>query len=151
MKTVMAGDFAIRSVETRAAVFANDGKRVSVTNARRNPSLRVCVSLTISVFVASCTGEPTTDLTTDLKGIDEAKFLSCSGSPAVSFSQGGQDRMSFVTDLRRGAMIGISNVASPAVASCSVDAIFEQHKLVQATFSGDSGMCSAVFSPCVTH
>jgi hypothetical protein len=144
---------AMRFAERRVYVVADGDRQSSLALARRNPraALFFGLSLTFSVFAASCTSEPTTDLATDLRGIDEAKFLSCSGPPAVSFSQGGQDRMSFLTDLRRGAMIGISNATSPAVASCSADAVFEHHKLVQATFGGDSGMCSAVFGPCVNR
>jgi hypothetical protein len=122
-----------------------------MTARYRGASRTAALTLATLVLASSCASEPPADIAKSLQGIDEAKFLSCSGPPALSLSQGGQDHMSFLTDLRRGAMIGISSVASPAVASCSVDAVFEQHRLVRSTFGGDASMCAAVFGPCVSH
>ena len=57
--------------------------------------------------------------------------------------------MSFVTNLRRGETIGVTSPTAFPVASCSVDAVFQDDRLVSSTFSGDTSMCSMVFGPCV--
>lgn len=103
----------------------------------------------LSVILAGCSMQPPPDLNAQLKGIDKARFLSCSGPPALEMPQGNQDRMSFVTNLKRGEMIGIMNPAAAPLESCSVDALFENDRLVTATFSGNQGMCDLVFAPCL--
>ncbi len=56
--------------------------------------------------------------------------------------------MSFVTNLKRGDAIGASGPNAFAPASCSVDAIFENSRLVSANFSAIVDV-SLVFSPCL--
>ena len=63
------------------------------------------------------------DLGVALKGIDQARFLACSGPPSLAQPSGGQDRMWFVTNLRRGAAIGLLSPTAPAPESCSVAAV----------------------------
>ncbi len=89
------------------------------------------------------------DLSASLKGIEQSKFLSCSGPPIVEQAEAGQDRMSFVTNLNRGSVIGIASPTAMPVQSCSVDAVFQSGRLVNSTFSGDQSMCSMVFGPCL--
>ena len=105
----------------------------------------------LSLMLAACTQQPTQDLGVGLKGIEKSRFLACAGPPVLEFPQGGQDRMSFVTNLKRGDAIGISGPTAFAPASCSVDAVFENSRLVSANFSGDQSMCQLVFSPCLQH
>lgn len=105
-----------------------------------------------ALLVASlcgCTQQAPVDLVASLKGIEQSKFLSCSGPPILASSGAGQDRMSFVTNLSRGNAIGIASPTAAPVTSCSVDAVFQDRRLVSATFSGDQSMCSLVFSPCL--
>ena len=112
-------------------------------------NIRLRVAAGAALAIASCTQQPTPDLSASLKGIDKQRFLSCSGPPAVEFPQGGQDRMSFLTDLRRGSMIGVTNPAAAPTDACSVDAVFENDRLVSSSFSGNQGMCTMVFAPCL--
>ena len=84
-----------------------------------------------------------------LKGIEKSRFLACAGPPLLELPQGSQDRMSFVTNLKRGEAIGVASPTALAPASCSVDAVFENSRLVSADFSGDQSMCQLVFSPCL--
>jgi hypothetical protein len=81
--------------------------------------------------------------------MSQAQFIACAGPPLLEFSQGGQDHMAFVTNLKRGQPIGITSPIAAPVESCSVNTIFEQDHLVSSSFSGDLGMCSLVFSPCL--
>jgi hypothetical protein len=105
----------------------------------------------ISLMLAACTQPPTQDLAVALKGIEKSRFLACAGPPVLELPQGGQDRMSFVTNLKRGDAIGALGPTAFAPASCSVDAVFENSRLVSANFSGDQSMCQLVFSPCLQH
>jgi hypothetical protein len=57
--------------------------------------------------------------------------------------------MSFVTDLKRDESVGVTGPAAFAPASCSVDALFQNLRLVTADFSGDQTMCQLVFAPCL--
>ncbi len=57
--------------------------------------------------------------------------------------------MSFVTNLRRGESMGVTSPTAFAPASCSVDALFQNSRLVTANFSGDQTMCQLVFAPCL--
>jgi hypothetical protein len=57
--------------------------------------------------------------------------------------------MWFVTNLRRGAAIGLSSPTAPAPESCSVAAVFENSRLASANFSGNQSMCQVVFAPCL--
>ncbi len=99
--------------------------------------------------LADCSQPARGDLAASLKGIEKSRFLSCSGPPLLSTSDAGQDHMSFVTNLRRGETIGVSSPTAFPVASCSVDTVFQSDRLVSATFSGDTSMCSMVFGPCL--
>jgi hypothetical protein len=110
--------------------------------------IRRC-SVAIALVLVGCTQQPAPNLGVALKGIEKSRFLACSGPPILELPQGGQDRMSFVTNLKRGSTIGISSPTDLAPASCSVDAVFENSKLVTADFSGDQSMCQLVFSPCL--
>jgi hypothetical protein len=106
-------------------------------------------SLALAVAVAACAQQAAPDLAAALKGVEKSRFLACSGPPILELPQGGQDRMSFVTNLKRGEAIGISSPTAVTPASCSVDAVFENSRLVSADFSGDQSMCQLVFSPCM--
>ena len=105
--------------------------------------------IVIALVLVGCTQQPVPNLGVALKGIEKSRFLACSGPPILELPQGGQDRMSFVTNLKRGSAIGISSPTDLAPASCSVDAVFENSRLVSADFSGDQSMCQLVFSPCL--
>jgi hypothetical protein len=112
--------------------------------------MRVRYTLVAVVLIlGSCTQQPQADLGVALKGIDQARFLSCSGPPSLEEPSGGQDRMWFVTNLKRGAAIGLLSPTSPAPESCSVAAVFENSHLASATFSGNQSMCQVVFAPCL--
>jgi hypothetical protein len=106
------------------------------------------VGLTV-LAVAACAQSTVPDLPTALKGITKAKFLSCSGPPVMTYPQSGLDQMAFVTNLKRGQEIGITGVAESPADSCSVNAVFEQDRLVSSAFSGSQGMCQLVFGPCL--
>jgi hypothetical protein len=99
----------------------------------------------------SCTQQPQTDLGVALKGIDQARFLACSGPPSLEQPSGGQDRMWFVTNLKRGAAIGLLSPTAAAPESCSVAAVFENARLASANFSGNQSMCQVVFAPCLQN
>lgn len=109
----------------------------------RYPSIVVMMSL------AGCAQQPAADLGNALKGIDQSRFLACSGPPTLEQASGSQNNMWFVTNLRRGAAIGLLSPTAPAPESCSVAAVFENSRLVSATFSGNQSMCQVVFGPCV--
>jgi hypothetical protein len=106
--------------------------------------------LLLLVFaLIACAHQATPDLGAALTGIDQSRFLACSGPPVLEFPQGSQDRMSFVTNLRRGQSMGVVGPTALPPASCSVDALFENAHLVRASFSGDLTMCQLVFAPCM--
>jgi len=107
------------------------------------------VSALLGVSLADCSQPPSGNLAVSLKGIEKSRFLSCSGPPLLSTSSAGQEHMSFVTNLRRGETIGVTSPTAFPVASCSVDAVFQNDRLVSSTFSGDTSMCSLVFGPCL--
>jgi hypothetical protein len=109
----------------------------------RYPTIAVVLTL------GSCTQQPQADLGTALMGIGQARFLACSGPPSLEQPSGNQDNMWFVTNLKRGAAIGLSSPTAPAPESCSVAAVFENSRLVSATFSGNQSMCQVVFGPCL--
>lgn len=105
-----------------------------------------CLALTLAVV--ACAQPATQDLGVALNGIEKSRFLACSGPPIIEDAQGGQDRMAFETNLRRGQKIGLSGPSAYPDALCSVTAIFENSRLVRADFSGDMAMCLFVFNPC---
>ena len=105
--------------------------------------------LLLIVIVSACSQQPVADLATSLKGIDQSRFLACSGPPILSYTKDGREHMSFVTDLKRGAPIGVSSPTALPPQSCSVDAVFVDHRLADSVFSGSASMCSLVFSPCL--
>ena len=105
--------------------------------------------LALILTLAACAQPPTPDLGVALKGIEQSRFLACSGPPTLEFPQGGQDRMSFVTNLKRGELMGVTSPTAFAPASCSVDALFQNSRLVTANFSGNQTMCQLVFAPCL--
>jgi hypothetical protein len=106
-------------------------------------------SLALVFALSACAQQATPDLGVALTGIDQSRFLACSGPPVLEFAQGSQDRMSFVTNLRRGQSMGVVGPTALPPASCSVDALFENSRLVTAKFSGDLTMCQFVFAPCL--
>ena len=106
-------------------------------------------SLALILTLAACAQPATSDLGVALKGIEQSRFLACSGPPTLEYPQGGQDRMAFVTNLQRGESMGIAGPTAFAPASCSVDALFQNSRLVTANFSGDQTMCQLVFAPCL--
>jgi hypothetical protein len=109
-----------------------------------------CLVVT-TLLLAACAQQPAQDLSVALKGIEKSRFLACSGPPVLELPQGGQDRMSFVTNLKQGDAIGVLGPSALAPASCSVDTVFENSRLISANFSGDQSMCQRVFSPCLQH
>jgi len=116
-----------------------------------HPRAKGCIgtALLAAAAVASCSVQPPVDLSKSVQGMSKAQFIACAGPPSLEFSQGGQDHMAFVTNLRRGQPIGITSPTAAPVESCSVNTIFEQDRLVSSSFSGDLGMCNLVFSPCL--
>ena len=106
-------------------------------------------SLTLVFALTACAPPATPDLGAALKGIEQSRFLACSGPPVLQYPQGSQVRMSFVTNLRRGESMGVAGPTALPPASCSVDALFENSRLVSANFSGDQTMCQFVFAPCM--
>jgi hypothetical protein len=114
------------------------------------PMCILCAQVTVVVVtLGSCTQPPQADLGVALQGIDQARFLACSGPPSLEQPSGGQDRMWFVTNLKRGAAIGLLSPTAPAPESCSVAAVFENSRLISANFSGNQSMCQVVFAPCL--
>ena len=106
-------------------------------------------SMALTLVLTACAQQATPDLGVALKGIDKSRFLACSGPPSLEYAEGGRDRMAFVTNLRRGAPVGTLGQEALAPASCSVNATFENSRLIQASFSGDLTMCQFVFNPCL--
>jgi hypothetical protein len=107
-------------------------------------------ALIASLFaLVTCTPKPQLDLGSALSGIEESRFLACSGPPLLEVPQGNQNRMWFVTNLKRGESIGTLGPTAAPVESCSVAAIFGSSRLVRATFSGNQSMCQLVFAPCL--
>ena len=104
--------------------------------------------VSLILILAACAQQATPDLSLALKGIEKSRFLACSGPPILEYPQGGQDRMSFVTNLKRGEAIGVGPVVSGPDA-CSVEATFENSRLVNSNFSGNLTMCQRVFNPCL--
>ena len=117
--------------------------RISLRHAFRHAVMVAALAL------PTCSQQPQVNLTTALSGIEKSRFLSCSGPPSLEIPEGGQDRMWFVSNLRRGAMIGITNPVADPAESCSVAATFENSRLVSASFSGNQSMCQLVFAPCL--
>ena len=99
------------------------------------------------LMLSACAGPPAPDLASGLKGIDRSQFLSCSGPPSASLTEGGQERMTFLTDGSHGQ--GLFNPAAAPLAACSGNATFEQDRLVSITLGGDPNTCVRVFGPCV--
>jgi hypothetical protein len=132
-------------------------RRLVVTFGRsrlRSDTLMRLFALTTIALISlasGCSQQKTPDLALALKGISKSSFLQCSGPPMLEIPQSGQDRMSFVSNLTRGQPIGIASPTALPVESCSGDAVFEEGRLVQVTFSGDQPMCSLVFAPCLNQ
>ena len=82
----------------------------------------VCALLALALY--GCAQQAPVDLATSLKGIERSTFLSCSGPPMLELSEAGQDRMSFVANLKAGNVIGIASPAAMPEASYLVDAVF---------------------------
>jgi hypothetical protein len=138
----------------QASGSLHEGALSMVDDPRRghNMSIRTCLALIPALVVlalADCSQPAPANLAASLQGIQRSKFLSCSGPPLLSEPAAGGEHMSFVTNLRRGETIGISSPTAFPVASCSVDAIFQNDRLVSSSFSGDMSTCSLVFSPCL--
>jgi len=107
-------------------------------------------SIVILIELGACSQQAQPDLATALHGIEKSRFLACSGPPTLEIPQGSQDRMWFVTNLKRGQSIGIMSPAAAAPEDCSVAATFENSRLVSSTFSGNQSMCQLVFGPCLS-
>jgi hypothetical protein len=114
---------------------------------RRRVSAAVCAVL--AALTVTCTQQPVADLAASLKGIDKARFLTCSGPPLLETSESGQDRMMFLSNLKRGQAIGVGSAADGPDVSCSVDAVFQNDRLIRSDFSGNPSMCTLVFSACL--
>lgn len=104
----------------------------------------------LALALGMCAPQSQVDLGSALSGIEQSRFLACSGPPSMEIPQGSQDRMWFVTNLKRGAAIGILGPTAAPVESCSVAAVFENSRLASATFSGNQAMCQQVFAPCLS-
>lgn len=110
---------------------------------------KIICCVVIVLTEQGCAQETAPDLSVTLEGIEEAKFLACSGPPSLELSQAGQDRMSFVTNLQRDQPIGIASPVAVPTEACSVDAVFEHDRLVNSVFSGNLTMCQLVFASCL--
>jgi hypothetical protein len=108
-------------------------------------------SIALLMTLAACTQQPQADLAVALNGIDKSSFLACAGPPSLEDMQGEQDRMWFVTNLKRGQAIGVLGPTAATPESCSVAAVFANSRLASATFSGNQSMCQLVFAPCLPH
>jgi hypothetical protein len=107
--------------------------------------------LALAIALAACASSPPANLSAQLRGIEKSKFLACSGPPQLDYMAAGQERMSLVTNLAHGAMIPVGIASPMPVESCSVDAVFEQGRLITATFGGNRAICDQVFAPCTTR
>jgi hypothetical protein len=101
-------------------------------------------------ILQACAPAPHAGLSEALQGIQKPQFLTCSGPPLLEWAEGGESRMSFLTDLRRGEAIGVTPLGMP-VQSCSVDAVFSRNQLITSSFGGNMTMCQMVFAPCLSH
>jgi hypothetical protein len=112
---------------------------------------RMCrnAPIALAAVLAACAQQPQADLGTALSGIEQSRFLACSGPPSLEMPQGSEDRMWFVTNLKRGDTIGVVGPTAAPSESCSVTAVFENSHLARATFSGNQSMCQLVFAPCL--
>lgn len=108
------------------------------------------VLMALALGLVACTQQPQTNLGSALLGIEQSRFLSCSGPPSLEFPQGSQDRMWFVTNLKRGEAIGVLSSTATPLESCSVEAVFQNSRLASAKFSGNQSMCQLVFAPCLS-
>ena len=106
--------------------------------------------IAFALALVTCAPQPQADLGTALSGIEQSRFLACSGPPSLDIPQGTQERMWFVTNLKRGETIGAFGPDAAPVESCSVAAVFENSHLANATFSGNQSMCQLVFAPCLS-
>jgi hypothetical protein len=80
-----------------------------------------------------CVQPAAPDLDVALKGIEQTRFPVCSGPPILGYAQGRQDRMSFVTNLRRGETTGIVGPTALPPASCLMNALCKNSRLVDAS------------------
>jgi hypothetical protein len=104
----------------------------------------------LATGMQACAPQPATNLNTALQGIEKARFLTCSGPPSLELAQGaGLDRISFMTNLKRGQAIGIASPVAMPAESCSGDAVFENDRLTSLHLSGNQSMCNLVFAPCL--
>ena len=108
-------------------------------------------SIIATLALMSCSQPPQVDLGTALSGIEQSRFLACSGPPSLALPQGGEDRMWFITNLDRGQSVGLLSPTADAPDSCSVAAVFKNARLANATFSGNQSMCQLVFAPCLSR
>ncbi len=116
---------------------------------KRQHNMRYRTPLTVVLLLAACGAQQSSQsLQAGLQGVDKASFLACAGPPILDMPDGNRERMSFVTDLRRGAPIGIGLDQQMPQEQCSVDALFVDNKLASANFTGNLTMCDRVFSPC---
>jgi hypothetical protein len=114
-------------------------------------SRRRAVFFTLAVAsVAACAQTASPNLEANLKGITKSAFLACSGPPLLDQPNGTTEQMSFITNLARGQVIGLSSPTALAPDSCSVDAVFANDRLASANFSGSLTVCNRVFLPCMT-
>ena len=90
-------------------------------------------SLALVFALTSCAPPATPDLGVALKGIEQSRFLACSGPPVLEYPQGSQERMSFVTNLRRGETTGIVGPTALPPASCLMNALCKNSRLVDAS------------------
>jgi hypothetical protein len=84
---------------------------------------KIICCVVVALIEQACAQQAPPDLSVALMGIDKATFLTCSGLPSLELPQAGQERMSFVTNLRRGSPIGITNPTAAAPESCSADTV----------------------------
>jgi len=115
----------------------------------RNQVMRTA-PIIAALALMSCSHQPQPDLAAALSGIEQSRFLACSGPPSLAIPGGNQDRMWFVTNLDRGQTLGLLSPTADAPNACSVAAVFESSRLASATFSGNQSMCQLVFAPCLS-
>jgi hypothetical protein len=122
--------------------------RVNVMNTPEN---RWASSLLILLSLQACDQRAPPDLPGALKGTSKSEFLACSGPPSLEVADGGRDRMAFLTNLQRRAGKSYVNPALTPHEACSVNAVFENNRLVSAEFYGNMAMCDWVFAPCLEN
>lgn len=108
------------------------------------------LALASVLALGACTQPPPpADLASHLRGMSKAQFITCAGPPTLSTANGNQEQSYFEANLKRGSAIGINPPGAGPMASCSVNTVFQDDKVISATLGGNVSMCDLVFAPCI--